>query len=221
MICYIVGALACRLDFKPQEGDLVIAADRGLAVLCSAGITPHLTVGDFDSLGEIPQVENLAVYPCEKDDTDMMLACKAGLERGFRDYRLYGGIGGRLDHTLANIQTLAYLKAHGAFARLVGEREECILLENETLILPPAEGRLLSVFAYGGEATVTLKGLKYTLEHGALTDDFPLGVSNVRTSEDGSICAEKGRVLVVIEEAKAPLREGRCPKGREETGRRR
>jgi len=199
MTCYIVGAMPCRLDFFPQKDDLVIAADRGYETLRSAGFTPDLVLGDFDSLGRIPEADGLSVFPCEKDDTDMLLACKAGLELGYRDFRLYGGMGGRLDHTLANIQTLAYLKSCGASAMLMGETENLTLLKEETLLLPPAAGKLLSVFAFGGEAVVTLKGLHYPLEHGTLTPSFPLGVSNVRTDEPGSITVEKGQVLAVIE----------------------
>ena len=114
-ICYIVGA--CQpgeLCLAPGRPAFVIAADQGLRYLEEAGITPDLIVGDFDSLGIVPQGANVVRHPVEKDDTDMMLAVKTGLARGYRTFVLYGGLGGRLDHTYANFQTLTYLARHGA-----------------------------------------------------------------------------------------------------------
>ena len=106
-ICYIVGACPPgALCLAPGRPSLVIAADQGLRHLEAAGIAPDLIVGDFDSLGTVPQGANVIRHPVEKDDTDMMLAVKTGLERGCRTFVLYGGLGGRLDHTYANFQTL-------------------------------------------------------------------------------------------------------------------
>ena len=75
-------------------------------------------VGDFDSLGQVPEGENIVRHPVMKDDTDMMLAVKLGLERGYTRFHIYGGMGGRTDHTIANIQTLAYIAGRGASAFL-------------------------------------------------------------------------------------------------------
>ena len=119
--CYIVGAgdFTPR-GFAPVPGDLVLAADGGYRALCSLGYTPDLLLGDFDSLGDLPLPPDLPVlrFPARKDDTDTGLALRHGLDRGFRDFALYGCAGGRVDHLLANLQSMARVSLLGATIRL-------------------------------------------------------------------------------------------------------
>ena len=119
--CYIVGAgdFTPR-GFAPVPGDLVLAADGGYRALYSLGYTPDLLLGDFDSLGDLPLPPDLPVlrFPARKDDTDTGLALRHGLDRGFRDFALYGCAGGRVDHLLANLQSMARMSRLGATIRL-------------------------------------------------------------------------------------------------------
>lgn len=119
--CYIVGAgdFTPR-GFAPVPGDLVLAADGGYRALYSLGYTPDLLLGDFDSLGDLPLPPDLPVlrFPARKDDTDTGLAVRHGLDRGFRDFALYGCAGGRVDHLLANLQSMARVSRLGAAIRL-------------------------------------------------------------------------------------------------------
>lgn len=119
--CYIVGAgdFTPR-GFAPVPGDLVLAADGGYRALYSLGYTPDLLLGDFDSLGDLPLPPDLPVlrFPARKDDTDTGLALRHGLDRGFRDFALYGCAGGRVDHLLANLQSMARISRLGATIRL-------------------------------------------------------------------------------------------------------
>lgn len=195
-ICYIVCALPQEQPFSPNPGDLVIAADAGYRQL--GGIKPDYVVGDFDSLGYEPKGERILRHPAEKDDTDTMLAVKLGLSLGYSAFVLFGGVGGRLDHTLANIQTLAYLHAHGAKACLVGKDETIAILEGRTLRFRARLSGVVSVFAYDERATgVYERGLQYPLTDATLTDDFPLGVSNAFTGAPAEISVEHGRLLVL------------------------
>ena len=90
------------------QQDYILAADGGLRHLQKLNIAPHGILGDFDSLGYVPR--DARVFPVEKDDTDAMLAVRLGLERSCDDFLLYGAMDGpRLDHTIANFQTLAFL----------------------------------------------------------------------------------------------------------------
>lgn len=119
--CYIVGAGDFTLrGFAPVPGDLVLAADGGYRALYSLGYTPDLLLGDFDSLGDLPLPPDLPVlrFPARKDDTDTGLALRHGLDRGFRDFALYGCAGGRVDHLLANLQSMARVSRLGATIRL-------------------------------------------------------------------------------------------------------
>ena len=197
--CVIFCAGGCECA-EVLPGDFVIAADGGLGHCRRSGITPNEILGDFDSLGEVP--EGASVFPVEKDDTDAMLAAKRGLSLGFREFLFYGSLDGpRLDHTVANFQMLLYLADHGAGGTLAGLRQKATLLRNGSLRFPAGMRGNLSVFAMAGDAEgVTLRGLYYPLENASLTPGFPLGVSNHFTGEEAEITVEKGNLLVIWDE---------------------
>lgn len=197
-ICHIVCALPQHHTLRPAPGDFVIAADGGYAHL--SGVRADLVVGDFDSLGYIPEGETVVRHPAEKDDTDTMLAARLGLERGYRAFLLHGGVGGRLDHTLANIQTLAFLGGSGARAALLGETETITLIQDETLRFRKGMRGIVSVFAYGERALgVYERGLAYALDNATLTDTSPIGVSNAFTGARAEVSVRQGRLLVYYE----------------------
>ena len=180
-------------------GDLVIAADGGLHHTQKLGISPDVVLGDFDSLGYAPAGAN--VFPVEKDDTDAMLAVRRGLDMGYRDFLLYGSLDGpRLDHTVANFQTLQFLCDRGAFGVLCGISTMAAVMKNGSLSFPSGCRGNISVFCMGPDARgVTLKGLYYPLEKGTLTTGFPLGVSNHFTGEPAEVSVEDGSLLVIWE----------------------
>ena len=179
------------------EDDLVIAADGGLAHTQALGITPEVFLGDFDSLGYTPEGAN--VFPVEKDDTDAMLAVRHGLSLGYRNFILYGSLDGpRLDHTVANFQTLQFLADRDALGILVGRNSMAAVIKNGTLSFPEEATGTISVFCHGAEAKgVTLKGLYYPLNKGTLTCGFPLGASNHFTGVPAAITVEDGSLLVI------------------------
>ena len=197
--CWIFGAGSFYgLQSRPKDGDLVLAADGGLAHCAASGITPDWIIGDFDSLEDVPARENVIRLPVEKDDTDMLAAIRIGLERGCRTFRIYGGTGGkRPEHTIANLQCLLFLAKQDAVGWLYDENTVCTLLRNGSLRFPATQRGNISVFAMGGTAEgVTLRGLKYGLENAGLTPDFPLGVSNAFTGEDAEITVRNGNLLI-------------------------
>lgn len=207
-ICCIVGAMEPGAVILPA-GALVIAADGGLAHLERRGIAPDLIVGDFDSLGRVPEGPNVIRRPVEKDDTDMLLAVKAGLERGCRRFLLYGGLGGRLDHAYANLQTLAWLAERGCRGWLLGGGMAAAVIQNGCLSFSPGRRGTVSVFCPGGTARgVDLRGLYYPLEDAVLTSGFPLGVSNRFTGDPASVSVREGQLLVLWEQAEGTLPEG-------------
>ena len=181
-----------------REGDYIIAADGGLAHVSGLGLIPNEVLGDFDSLGYAP--EGAAVFPVEKDDTDAMLAIRRGLSLGYKEFILYGSLDGpRLDHTLANLQALSFLAQNGAVGYLVGNRNIATAVRNETVCFPETAEGILSLFCLGGDARVSIKGLKYELEDGTLTSGFPLGVSNHFVGKEAKITASIGDVLMIYD----------------------
>lgn len=195
--CYIVGAGPKALHpFDRHEDDLLIAADGGYDALAARGIVPDLVVGDFDSRSGVPDHPHIIRLAREKDDTDMMAAIRLGLNRGYRAFHLYNAMGGRTDHTLANIQSLAFLTSHGARGFLYDEDQVLFLIENETAALPAGAGTV-SVFAFGAAARgVEIQGLYYPVNGLDFTPDYPLGVSNERTGQPAKISVHQGRLLI-------------------------
>ena len=197
-ICHIVGAspfLALPIIRKP--GDLIIAADGGYSYLEQQHITPDCIVGDFDSLSEIPKHNHIITFPKEKDDTDMGLAIEAGIDKGYRYFYLYGGTGGRLDHTLANIQLLACLADQNKQGFLLDETTVITVIRNTSLSLPERESGIISVFSFHKEAKgVTLLGLKYPLTNATVTNLHPIGVSNEFTGKPATVTVAEGTLIV-------------------------
>ena len=201
-ICYIVGAGEdYGLDFVPQAEDLVIAADGGYRALQRAGIHPDLVIGDFDSLGVAPDEKQVVTLPKVKDVTDTWAAIRLGEERGYREFWLYGCTGGRIEHTLANLQTVADVTAKGEICRLYDKNQVVFGISGgTTLEFGPEKHGFVSLFAHTDRCTgVTLRGLKYTLEDGELGNCFPLGVSNEFLGVPSSVTIGTGVAILVLE----------------------
>lgn len=180
-----------------REGDFLMAADGGLVHLQKLGLTPDGILGDFDSLGYVPQ--NAKVFPVEKDDTDAMLAVRQGLALGYRRFVIYGGLDGpRLDHTVANFQTLQFLADHGAQGYLVGNSYVATVVKNASVQFAETAEGILSVFCMGADAEgVTIRGAQYGLENGRLSAGFPLGVSNHFAGEAAQVSVTDGSLLLL------------------------
>lgn len=198
--CFIFAAgTFYGLRETPAPGDLVIAADAGYLTCRKAGVTPDLLLGDFDSMNQPADFANVRRVPVEKDDTDTMLAIKTALEEGCGEVYLYGGTGGkRLDHTLANLQSLLYLRRRGARGYLYDDDFLWTVIENEELTVPrTVKWGLLSVFCLGARAEgVDEIGLQYPLEDGTLTAEFPLGVSNHIVESSATVRVRNGVLAV-------------------------
>ena len=202
-ICYIVGAGEFTpRGLKPQKGDFVIAADGGYLALRSVGIQPDLLMGDLDSLGSdypLPSDLPLERFPVQKDDTDTGIALAHGWKLGYRSFALYGCSGGRVDHLLANWQSMCRYSQMGAEIRMAAADYDAYAITNQSFVLPkrPA-GTTVSVFCHGDHAEgVSLEGLMYSLSGASLTNAFPLGVSNQRTSLEARISVADGTLLVL------------------------
>jgi len=189
------------------KDDYVIALDGGLVFCDEHGIRPDRIVGDFDSLPADRQEllkkypeEKIYRLPCEKDDTDTLTAIKLAIEEGFTSFSIYGGLGGRLSHTIANVQSLLYLKEHGLHGELIGCNSRIFLVKDESISVPFRDNGYVSVFSYSQKAEgVTLKNLKYEITDAVLTNKFPIGVSNEFIGKPAEITVKEGILLIIIE----------------------
>lgn len=224
--CVIVGAGSFDgMRILPEQDDLIIAADGGYEYLKQMKIDPDVLLGDFDSLEIVPEHRHLIRHSPIKDDTDMALAAAYAVEQGCTRFLIYGGLGGRLDHTIANLQLLTGLSRNGAEVYLIGEGviitaisgmkgdmsenvstdpeqrnariSEDAIGGEEICFGADAKG-MISVFCQGKPASgVWEKGLKYTLSDAVMTDDRTLGVSNEFLGCESSISVEFGTLLVM------------------------
>ena len=196
--CCIFAGADFSLTVTPPENALIVAADSGYSIVKRLGLTADIAVGDFDSLDEVPKDCEVIRAAPEKDDTDTMLAVKTALSRGFSDITVYGAVGGRLDHTYANIQTLAYILKNGGFGRLVGECDTVELLPVGSYSYKRRSCEYLSLFSYGENAVLTTSGTKYNLTDYRLENTFPLGVSNEIIEDKCRIFVQSGQILVIF-----------------------
>ena len=174
MYCYIFGAIPIdSFNYKINDDDIVIAADSGILNALKFNIQPDFIIGDFDSLGYTPTNSNTIIHPIEKDDTDTMLAVKLGLDKGYKNFRIFGGIGGRLDHTYANIQTASYIAENGGNAIFYGNKENLTVIKNTEMNFDKKNKGNISIFALEECEKVNIKGTYYELENGSLSFDFP------------------------------------------------
>lgn len=208
--CVIIGAGDLTVSEIPvKEEDYVIAADGGYMYCRVLGIEPDLILGDFDSIGE-KEAEELAaiqktdpdrivVLPALKDETDMLAAIHAGLDEGCQEFHLYAGQGGRLEHTIANIQCLIYLKECGAVGYMMDGNGMILVAENETVSFRAGTEGYLSLFSMGDRAEgVTIRNMKYELKEATVTNSFPIGISNEFIGEPASITVENGTLAIIL-----------------------
>ncbi|MEG2414010.1 MAG: thiamine diphosphokinase [Clostridia bacterium] len=186
--------------FNRQVDDIVIAVDKGFDFLSGKA---DFAIGDFDSLGYIPQVENVKVLPAHKDYTDMNMALEYVVEQVARNHQtqpivcIFGALGGRLDHTISNIQLGYDYSKRGLDVRLIGAREQIVFVSDK-LVLAKKDCGVVSNFALDSCAIVSLDGFAYPLSNATLTNRFPLGQSNEIVSDLATISVSKGTIMVII-----------------------
>lgn len=200
-VCNIIGAG----DFSENEilrdkNDIIIAADGGYASLKKIGIVPDFVIGDFDSLQYQPESYNVITLPCEKDITDTQAAIEKGLTLGCDYFKIYGGTGGREDHTIANIQNLVKLSINGYKGEIIDKNKIITVLHNGKLEFDKKHKGFISVFSHSDKSIgVNETGLKYELDNMTLMNCEPLGVSNEFIGEKAVIEVENGTLLIIYD----------------------
>lgn len=180
-----------------KENIFIVAADAGYKSCEAYGLTPDLMVGDYDS-AKMPKtdIELIKLNPI-KDETDSADALKFAIQRGYKNIVMFGATGGRLDHTFANLELCASLKQKNVSLTLIDDHHRIFALHKEKMVLQEPN-KYISIFPFGGSATVTLIDFDYPLEHKTLSAFCGLGVSNEMHKETAEIIVEDGMVLVIV-----------------------
>ena len=190
---------ACITE-RPEEGDLLIAADGGWNNAALLGITPSVLLGDMDSLGDGKVPKEVEVYrvPAEKDLTDTQLAVELALKRGAKDIVIIGGISGRLDHTLSNLAILEHLNEMRVHALINDGFNRARFIRNNSTLIPRGKYTYLSLLAADPVCKgVEIDGVKYPLKNAKLKRSHQYAVSNELTGNCAFIAVKKGGLYII------------------------
>ena len=199
MKCIIIGAGNFQNEVITKEkGDLLICADAGYSYIKDTGLQVDLVVGDFDSLNDIPNNVSIYKLPKEKDVTDLFVAIEEGIKQGYTYFEIYGALGGRIEHSIANIQILAKLAAQKIKAKIVDQNTIVEVLTEGTYIYDKELEGYLSLFSLSEKSIVSIENLKYELDKKELTYLFPLGIDNEFIGLTSTIYIHQGLVLSII-----------------------
>ena len=200
--CVIIGGGDCTVDILKSNispDDFIICADGGFDIADEAEICVDLLIGDFDSIKYIPQNVDKITLPVEKDVTDCLAAYNEGVKLGFKSFVLFGGTGGRFEHTFANLSLMAYASKLGIVFEIIDDNHIFRCITDSSIKITKKDNQQVSVFAYGGNATgVTLKGFHQTLDDFTL-DPFngALSTSNDIIDDFGTISVKNGTLIIV------------------------
>ncbi len=201
--CVIIGGGDCSADFLKEhinlDNDYIICADSGYDYAVSVEVNPDLLIGDFDSISVVPQNVNKITLPVEKDVTDCVAAYNEGIKLGFKSFVLFGGTGGRFEHTFANISLMANASKLNICFEIIDDKHIFRSITNNSIKIERKENQQISVFAYGGRAFgVTEKGFHYPLWDYTLDPfDGALGTSNDIIEDFGEISVRSGTLIII------------------------
>lgn len=207
-ICIIIGSVPITenpFENADMQSCFVICADGGYDNAVKFGVIPNLLIGDFDSVqNNLPEDVETIRLKVEKDDTDTLAAVREGMRRGYREFELFGVLGGeRFDHSFANLCVLQYLASQGCKAVIFDGLNRAFLLQGGRLTLSGMKGATLSVFPFGcASCEVTYSGLQYPLKHATLHCEIPLGVSNRIDKETAQVTIHSGSALILLQRRK-------------------
>lgn len=192
---------ASRILSGIDRDSFIICADGGTEYALSEGIIPDLVIGDFDSYrGVLPEDIPRIVLPEEKDDTDTHYCVKYAMEQGFSDITVYGGLGGRFDHSVSNLQTLRYAAENGCTISLISSGNTIYVINSCSIALS-RQPSYVSVFALSDICQgVTIRGAAYDVENAVFTGSFPIGTSNEFSDDTIEVSVKSGTLAVILSE---------------------
>lgn len=204
-MCYIFAAGDFEGSITKSCGDLIIAADAGYHHLKRLSLSADILLGDFDTIGDIPDHPDIRRFPKEKDYTDTELAIIEGIENGYKSFTVCGALGGkRLEHTMANISLAASYAQKGYDITLTDGNYIVKAIHNSSVSFDECEKGFISVFTISGKAQgVCEKGFKYELENATLDSSNPtLCVSNEFIGKKSEISVSDGTLIIMWQNSK-------------------
>ena len=200
--CLIISGGFCDHINLTEDVDFIIACDAGYDNALSNKLKPDLIIGDFDSYdgdinathGDIPVMD----FPVRKDDSDTMLAIKYAVNHGYDKILISCALGGRMDHTIANVQALNYIASKGLQGTLISDTESMYGLYPGKYTFPRKDNKSFSLFAMGGKVTgINISGSKFDVTDVTLYYYDPMGLSNGWVSDEITLSFASGTLLAI------------------------
>ena len=184
--------------FEDGRFDAVYAVDGGFAHIEAVGCVPDMAIGDFDSLGFAPKCRRVIQLPVEKDKSDLEAAMDRAKTRRYDEVVIYGALGERLDHTVANMQMCAQFAEGGMGVTLISDGYALrIVVGPDVYELPLLDEGTVSVFAATDQAHgVIERGMKYSIDDETLTNRTTRGLSNELQGIEAVVAVEEGTLFV-------------------------
>lgn len=188
-----------KAHFSFLEDDYIICADGGYRYAKAEGICPDIVIGDFDSMADEPVDSQVIRLQTEKDDTDTLVCLNHGIEKGFDTFVILGGLGGRLDHTIANLQVISHAIDKKKSIWIIDGKNRATMIDSGSLILEKEEDVKVSLFSFTEVCVgVNISGVKYPLRDHLLSQSFPLGISNEFVEDQAQIGVLAGKLLIIL-----------------------
>lgn len=196
--CILLGAsLTQEKEISKNTNDYIIACDNGLELVNRFNLKPDLLIGDFDSLDIVPtEFKTIRLNPV-KDTTDIYEGIIEGKKLGYKLFYLYGCLGNRIEHTLANIQIIYSLKKEGLEGFLIENDTILRIVHNEKVALPSSLFGYISVFSISENSILSLKNLKYELSEVTINNMFPIGIDNEFIGKEAIVDVKEGYILLI------------------------
>jgi len=188
------------------ENSIIIGVDRGAEWLINNGITPDYFIGDFDSaspnfltLMKEKYGDKVIQFNSEKDETDTELAMRLAITLKPTKIFVYGAIGTRLDHVIANIHLLIKAEEENIRSMIIGTTNRIqLLLPNRNKSVKKSEFKYVSLLPFSEEIKgINLRGFKYPLNDATMKLGNPYGVSNELNEDIGVISIAEGILLII------------------------
>lgn len=190
------------------DPDYIICTDSGYEIAKELELTPNLVVGDFDSstgfsANSIPDDIEMIPVPVEKDFTDMEMALDLAVKLSPDHVNIIGGLGGRLDHTVANMQNIAHFSSDSLIINIFDSKNFMTAQHPGTRSYSSVFGHHFSAFALTEKVTgLTYSGAYYPLNNDTLYNTLPLGVSNSFIENEITVTIDTGILIVIISKCK-------------------
>lgn len=184
---------------KIKKDDLIIGADKGYTYIEKIGLKPDLIIGDFDS-SNVPDFNKKIILNPQKDVTDLYAGLEIAFKKGYKDIIIYGGLGGRLSHTIGNIKIMEEFIKKGVNVCLKSKNIMVFAIDKNFREEKFTEGLYISLFALTNEVKdLNLINLKYELKDFTLKNDDHIGISNEGVKKPFEIKFSSGILLVIYE----------------------